>query len=444
MGRGLNRLSAVQVKAITGKGMHPDGGGLYLQVTAGGAKSWIFRFMLNHRAREMGLGPIDAIPLAEARKRAAECRRMRYDGIDPIEARRAERDQKRLEAARAMTFDACAAVYINAHKTSWKNAKHRDQWSNTLKTYASPVFGALPVQSIDPGLVMKALEPIWSEKPETASRVRGRIETVLDWATVSGYRQGENPARWRGHLDHLLPAPSKAKRAKRRATGKGEHYAAMAFDLVPAFVAELREREAISARALEFTILTAKRTGEVIGARDREFSLTDRVWTIPAGRMKGEREHRVPLSSAAVAVLEKMGVDPVAHPDRYAFPGAKPDHPLSDMAMLNLLQHRMGNPEVTVHGFRSSLRDWGAERTDFPNEVLEMALAHVIDDKTEAAYRRGDLLQKRRQLMEAWAKFCETPTVPAEVVPLRAASQRQPRHYERPRIGEAHARGQVD
>jgi integrase len=398
--------------------MHPDGAGLYLQVSAGGTKSWIFRFMLNHRAREMGLGPVDAIPLAEARKRAAECRRMRHDGIDPIEARKAERDQKKLEAAKAMTFDACAAAYIEAHKPSWKNAKHRDQWPNTLNTYASPVFGSLPVQAIDVGLVMKALEPIWQTKPETASRLRGRIEAVLDWAKVRGYRNGENPARWRGHLDHLLPAPSKAKSAKRRVTGKGEHHAAMPFDLVPEFVAELSGREAISARALQFTILTAKRTGEVIGARAREFSLTDRVWTIPAGRMKGEREHRVPLSPAAVAVLEKMGVDPAAHPDGYVFPGAKPDHPLSDMAMLNLLQHRMGHPEVTVHGFRSSLRDWGAERTTFPNEVLEMALAHVIDDKTEAAYRRGDLLQKRRQLMEAWARFCTTPKAEAKVVPI--------------------------
>jgi integrase len=398
--------------------MHPDGGGLYLQVSASGAKSWIFRFMLDHRAREMGLGPADTIPLAEARKRAAECRRMRHDGIDPIEARRAGRDQKRLEAAKALTFDACAAAYINAHKTTWKNAKHRVQWSNTLKTYASPVFGGLPVQAVDTGLVMKALEPIWSEKPETASRLRGRIEAVLDWAKVSGYRQGENPARWRGHLDHLLPAPSKAKRAKRRATGKGEHHAAMAFDLVPAFLAELREREGVSARALEFTILTAKRTKEVIGACDGEFSLTDRVWTIPAGRMKGERQHRVPLSPAAVAVLVKMGVDPVAHPDRYAFPGAILDKPLSHTVMLNQLQHRMGHRDVTVHGFRSNLRDWGAERTNFPNEVLEMALAHVIDDKVEAAYRRGDLFQKRRQLMEAWARFCATPKVEAQVVPI--------------------------
>jgi hypothetical protein len=238
--------------------MHPDGGGLYLQVSAGGAKSWIFRFMLNHRAREMGLGPVDAIPLAEARKRAAECRRMRHDWIDPIETRKAVRDQKRLEAAKAMTFDARAAAYIDAHKTSWKNAKHRDQWPATLNTYASPVFGSLPVHAVDVGLIMKVLEPIWQTKPETASRLRGRIEAVLDWARVRGYRNGENPARWRGYLDHLLLASSKAKSAKRRVTGKGEHYAAMPFDLVPEFVAELRGREAISARALEFAILTGR------------------------------------------------------------------------------------------------------------------------------------------------------------------------------------------
>jgi integrase len=419
MARTIGKLTALAVNQAKRRGYYGDGGGLFLQVSPGGAKSWVFRFKERGRLREMGLGPIHTVSLAEARQKALECRKVRLDGRDPIEARRAECVQVRLDAAKAMTFAACAERYIAAHKVAWKNDKHAAQWPATLGTYVYPVFGSLPVQAVDVGLVMKALEPIWQGKPETASRLRGRIEAVLDWAKVRGYRNGENPARWRGHLDHLLPAPSKAKSAKRRVTGKGEHYAAMPFDLVPEFVAKLRAREAVAARALEFTILTAKRTTEVIGARGREFSLTDRVWTIPAGRMKGEREHRVPLSPAAVAVLEKMGVDPVAHPDRYAFPGAKPDHPLSDMAMLNLLQHRMGHPEVTVHGFRSSLRDWGAERTNFPNEVLEMALAHVIDDKTEAAYRRGDLFQKRRQLAEAWAKFCAAAAVAGKVVPIR-------------------------
>jgi integrase len=406
MGRGINRLSAVHAKAITTKGMHPDGGGLYLQVSAGGAKSWIFRFMLNHRAREMGLGPVDVVPLAEARKRAAECRRMRHDGIDPIEARKAERDQKRFEAAKTMTFEACAAAYIDAHKASWKNAKHRDQWPNTLKTYAGPVFGSLPVQSVDVGLVMKVLEPIWQTKPETASRLRGRIEAVLDWAKVREYRNGENPARWRGHLDKLLPARSKVR--------KVEHHRALPYNEVADFIAELRRQESLAARALELAILTALRTGEVLGARWPEFNLADRLWTIPGDRMKGGKEHRVPLSTAAIAILEALAE---LRDGEFVFPGAARGRPLSDMAMLMLLR-RMGRGDLTVHGFRSSFRDWAAERTNFPREVAEMALAHTVGDKVEAAYRRGDLFQKRRQLMEAWSKFCETPRVQAEVVPI--------------------------
>ena len=246
MARASNKLSAVEVKSIGQKGMYHDGGGLYLQVSAGGAKSWIFRFMLDGRSREMGLGPVHAIPLADARKRAAGCRRMRFDGIDPIEARRAERDEKKLDAAKSMTFDACATAYIDAHKAGWKNAKHRDQWPSTLNTYAGPVFGSLPVQAVDVGLVMKALEPIWQTKPETASRLRGRIESVLDWAAVRGYRKGDNPARWRGHLDKLLPARSKVQRV--------EHHPALPYDELAGFVAMLRSQEGIAARALEFLI----------------------------------------------------------------------------------------------------------------------------------------------------------------------------------------------
>src|SRR5712691_12896799 len=254
MGRALNRLSAVAVNTgISRRGMYHDGGGLYLQVSTGGAKSWIFRFMLDGRAREMGLAPLHTIPLAEARKRAAECRRMRLDGIDPIAARSTHRDEKKLEVAKAMTFDACAAAYIDAHKAGWRNANHIDQWTNTLATYAAPVFGSLPVQAVDVGLVMKALEPIWKTKSETASRLRGRIEAVLDWATVRGYRRGENPARWRGHLDKLLPA--------------------------------LGSQEGVAARALEFLILTATRTGEIIGARWDEVDLEDKIWIVPAARM---------------------------------------------------------------------------------------------------------------------------------------------------------------
>jgi integrase len=406
MARRLNRLTAVQVRSIDDKGMYHDGGGLYLQVSAGGARSWIFRFTLDGRAREMGLGPVHAIPLAEARKRAAECRRMRVDGIDPIEARSEHRGWKRREAAKAMTFDACTAAYLAAHNASWRNAKHRDQWRNTLTSYAGPVFGSLPVQSIDVGLVMKALEPIWHTKTETASRLRGRIEAVLDWATVREYRKGENPARWRGHLDKLLPARSKVQRV--------EHHPALPYDEVADFVAMLRSQEGIASRALEFLILTATRTGEVIGARWDEVDLGEKIWVVPAARMKAGREHRVPLSAAAVAILEEM--KRICESD-FVFPGGKRGKPLSNMAMLAVLK-RMERADLTTHGFRSSFRDWAAERTNFPRDVAEMALAHTIGDKVEAAYRRGDLFQKRRQLMDGWARFCETTRPQAEVVPI--------------------------
>jgi integrase len=404
MARASNKLSAVEVKGIGQRGMYHDGGGLYLQVSAGGAKSWIFRFMLDGRSREMGLGPVHAIPLADARKRAAECRRIRFDGIDPIEARRAQRGQKKLDAAKSMTFDACAAAYIDAHKAGWRNAKHIDQWTNTLATYAGPVFGSLPVQAVDVGLVMKALEPIWQTKPETASRLRGRIESVLDWAAVRGYRKGDNPARWRGHLDKLFPARGKVR--------KVEHHPALPYDGLADFVAVLRSQEGIAARALEFLILTATRTGEVIGARWDEVDLEEKIWVVPPARMKAGREHRVPLSAAAAAVLEQM--KEVRESD-CVFPGGKRGKPLSNMAMLAVLK-RIGRSDLTAHGFRSSFRDWAAERTNFPRDVAEMALAHTVIDKVEAAYRRGDLFQKRRQMMEVWAKFCATTSPPAEVV----------------------------
>jgi integrase len=394
---GLNRLSAVGVKSIDRKGMYHDGGGLYLQVSAGGAKSWIYRFMLDGRPREMGLGPLSVISLAEARKRAAEYRRMRHDGIDPIESRRTLRDQKKLEAAKSMTFDACAAAYIESYQASWRNGKHRDQWRNTLNSYVGPVFGSLPVQAVDVALVMKALEPIWKTKPETASRLRGRIEAVLDWAKIRGYRKGENPARWRGHLDKLLPARAKIQ--------KVEHHPALPYDEIGDFTAALRAQEGIAARALEFLILTAARTGEIIGARWDEVHLEDKVWVVPETRMKADREHRVPLSGSTLTILKQMGE--IREGD-FVFPGGKKAKPLSNMAMLAVLK-RMGRDDLTAHGFRSTFRDWAAERTNFPREVVEMALAHTIENKVEAAYRRGDLFRKRRQLMEAWARFCGNP-----------------------------------
>jgi integrase len=394
MRREMGRLSALMVAKTTEKGMYHDGGGLYLQVAVSGGKSWVYRYMLNGRAREMGLGPLNIISLSEARARAADCQRLRLDGVDPIEARKAKRATARLDATKSVTFDACASAYIGAHKAGWHNPKHQDQWRNTLKTYASPVFGELPVQAIDVGLVMKVLEPIWHDKAETASRLRGRMEAVLDWATVRGYRSGENPARWRGHLDKLLPARGKVR--------KVEHYAALPYREVPAFMRGLHDQEGIAARALEFLILIAARTGEVIGARWDEFDLDERLWLIPAARMKAGREHRVPLSGPAAAVirnLEKLRVG------EFVFPGRKFTKPLSNMAMLKVLE-RMDRAELTVHGFRSTFRDWVVEQTNTPGEVAEMALAHTVADKVEAAYRRGDLFEKRRELMKDWTQFC--------------------------------------
>jgi integrase len=410
MARTIGKLTALAVNQAKRRGYYGDGGGLFLQVSPSGAKSWVFRFKEAGKLREMGLGPTHTVSLAEARQKALECRKARLDGRDPIEARRAERMQVKLDAARAMTFAACAERYIASHKAGWRNPKHAAQWPATLGTYVYPVFGSLPVQAVDVGLVMKAIEPIWTEKPETASRVRGRIEAVLDWATARGYRQGENPARWRGHLENLLPKRSKVRRV--------EHHAALPYAEIAAFTAELRQQEGVAARALEFAILTAARTGEVIGAKWAEIDLGERLWTIPAERMKAGKEHRVPLSDAAVAILEEMRK--VRQADQI-FPGGKAGRPISNMAMLMLLR-RMGRGDLTAHGFRSSFRDWAAERTGFPAEVAEMALAHTVSGKVEAAYRRGDLFQKRRQLSEAWAKFCAAAPAAGKVVPIRESA----------------------
>jgi integrase len=406
MARTIGKLTAVAVTQAKRRGYYGDGGGLFLQVSINGAKSWVFRFKEGGRLREMGLGPTHTVSLAEARQKALECRKARLDGHDPIEARKAERMKARLDAAKAMTFEACAERYIAAHKAGWKNDKHAAQWPATLSTYVYPVFGSLPVQAVDVGLVMKAIEPIWTAKPETASRVRGRVESIIDWATARGYRQGENPARWRGHIENLLPKKTKVRRV--------EHHAALPYPEIAAFMVGLRQQEGVAARALEFAILTAARTGEVIGARWDEINIGERLWTVPAERMKGGREHRVPLSDAALAIVEAMAA---IRAGDFVFPGGKANRPLSNMALLMLLR-RIGRGELTAHGFRSTFRDWAAERTTSPAEVAEMALAHTVSDKVEAAYRRGDLFQKRRQLADAWAKFCAAATPAGRVVPL--------------------------
>ena len=407
MARQINRLTPRAVASKRRAGYYADGGGLNLQVGPTGNKSWLYRFMLNGRAREMGLGSLNDRTLAEARDEAAKARRLLRDGVDPIEARDAEDKRRALDSARSMTFAECANAYIAAHKADWKNAKHASQWANTLETYCGPVFGALPVQAVDTALVCKVLEPMWNEKPETASRLRARIERVLDWATVRGYRDGDNPARWRGHMDKLLPALKKKSRVK--------HHAALPFDQVGAFVADVRQQEGFAARALEFTILTATRTSEVTGAQWDEYDLKAGVWTIPAERMKAGNEHRVPLSPPALALLKTMSEIRL---NEWVFHGKHTGAHLSNMAMLELLK-RMERTDITVHGFRSTFKDWASERTNYPREVTEMALAHTIADQVEAAYRRGDLFEKRRTLMAEWAKHCERIEQPGKVLSLR-------------------------
>ena len=402
----------MQVARLSKRGMYNDGGGLYLQIAEGGSKSWLYRYKAGGKDRWHGLGPLHTISLAQARERAADARRVRLDGHDPIEAKRAARTAARLDAAKAISFDAAATAYINSHSNGWKNEKHVAQWRATLTTYVSPKFGSLPVSVIDTGQILRALEPIWATKPETASRLRGRIEFVLDWAKVRGYRTGENPARWKGHLDQLLAPRSKVR--------KVQHHPALPYAEVGAFMINLRERDAVAARALEFLILTVARTSETLEARWEEIDLANRIWTMPAERMKSDREHRVPLSDAAIRVLDLMKARSQSH---YVFPGQKRGRPLSNMAMLILLR-RMGRGDLTAHGFRSSFRDWCAEQTNFPSEVAEMALAHAVGDRVEAAYRRGDLFDKRRTLMDAWASYISKPTADdaRQVIPIRRGS----------------------
>ncbi|CAI8880367.1 tyrosine-type recombinase/integrase [Burkholderia ambifaria] len=395
MPRAINKLTPLAVTKTIKPGLYADGGGLYLQITTAGVKSWLFRYMRNGKARGMGLGPVHTIGLADARARALDCRRQLLDGIDPIDSRNAERAAQGIAQTNAVTFQHCAEKYIEAHRASWKNAKHADQWTNTLTTYAYPIFESLAVSAIDTALVMKVLEPIWTTKTETASRVRGRIESILGWATVHGYRVGENPARLKGHLDKLLP--------KRSRVQKVEHHPALPYADLPDFMNELRAAEGTAARALEFLILTATRTNETIGATWQEFDLDEGVWIVPAERMKMRKEHRIPLSARAIALVKAQ--QKLKRGD-YVFPGARDKKPLSNMAMLQLLE-RMKRTDITVHGFRSTFRDWAGETTHYPREVCEAALAHGIKDKAEAAYARGDLFAKRAALMQDWGEYCD-------------------------------------
>jgi len=383
---GRKTLTARTVQTI-GDGWHHDQHGLYLQVTANGTgRSWVYRYVLGGRQRYIGLGPAHTISLAKARELARECRELRLRNIDPLIERQRQKQALIAEQAKAVTFQNVAEAYLDLHLESFKNAKHRAQWRSTLATYAYPKLGNMTVADIGPADVLRCIEPIWNTKRETASRVRQRIERILDYATTRQYRTGDNPA---AHVTESLP---KSK------NGKG-HHAALPYSEMPAFMAELRERDSLSARALEFTILTAARTGETIGATWDEINFKAKTWTIPASRMKAGREHKVPLCNRTIKILQSLN------------PRTKSLFPLSNMGMAELLKGM--RPGVTVHGMRSAFRDWGAETTAFPNHVLEQALAHTISDRVEAAYRRGDLFMKRIKLMTAWAEYCEKtpPTI---------------------------------
>jgi integrase len=405
MARTLNRLSTVKVTRTKTPGMYADGGSLYLRVAKGGSKQWVFRYVINGRLRDMGLGPVHTLTLAEAREKAREARLLRLEGIDPIANKRARMAALRAADAKAMTFEDCARGFIKDNEAKWTNLKHRQEWEWSLRRYVFPTLGPLPVAAIDTPLVLKVLKPIWAKIPESASRIRGRIENVLGWATVHHYRGGDNPARWNGLLEHALPAVS-----------KGEHFAALPYTEIGAFMARLRQETSIAAKSLEFIVLTAVRLGEALGATWDEIDLHNRVWIVPASRMKAGREHRVPLSAAAIAVLKEMAT--IRRSD-YVFPGVRQGRPTGKIPAWRLAKKVAGNDKVTVHGFRSSFRDWASERTSFPREVAEMALAHAIPNAVEAAYRRGDLFEKRRRLMDSWADYCAKPAATGKVLPIR-------------------------
>jgi len=402
MPRTAKKLGALEVSRLTKPGTHAVGEvpGLILQVLPSGARTWVLRRLVGKHRRELGLGGYPAVTLAAARERARALRAEIAAGVDPIEQRRAARSALLATQAAAVTFKDCAERYIKAHEAGWRNAKHAQQWTNTLTQHAYPVMGALLVRDVELSHVMRVLEPIWGTTNETAVRLRGRVELVLDWATVRGFREGTNPARWRGHLDKLLPKPSKVNNR--------EHFAALPLADMGAFMLKLRAAEGMGARALEFAILTAARSGEVRGARMVEIDREAKVWIVPGARMKAGKDHRVPLTDAALQVLDAVATMPrVGDPDLIF--QAPRGGLLSDMTLTAVLR-RLEVPAVP-HGFRSTFRDWVAECTAYPNEAAELALAHTVGDKVEAAYRRGDMFDKRRRMMADWAAY--VATVPA-------------------------------
>jgi len=380
-------------------GLYGDGAGLYLQVSRLKTKSWVFRFMIRGKSRKMGLGDFDRVTLAQARGKATEAHLLTVDGVDPIDARNERRASAADERAKALTFKECAEKYISMREPSWKNPKSGDQWRASLKTYAYPVMGSEPVAAIDKVMVLKVLQPIWQTKTVTATRVRARIEAVLDWARAVDLRRGDNPAEWSGYLEHLLPSPS--------AVSPVSSHAALLYAELPAFMEDLRDKDGVSALALEWTILTVARTADTTGARWREIDLKERTWTVPGERLKGKRgkprrDHVVPLCDRAIEILEIVPTE-----GDFIFPGQRAGAGLSGAAMDQMLKG-MGyaGDRATVHGFRSTFKDWAADQTHYPNELTEMAMAHAISNKVEAAYRRSDMREKRRRLMQDWSDYC--------------------------------------
>ncbi len=391
---GVEKLTALKVKKIAKTGKYSDGKGLYLQVTRQLVKSWIFRYERGGSEHYMGLGPVHSVGLLEAREEARKARLLLQRGIDPLGHKTEALAKNKAHKVSNKVFRDCMVEYIDSHKSSWRSEKHKKQWEATLLKYACPQFGAMNVRLIDTPLVLKALEPIWNKKTETATRLRERIERILSWAATKGYREGENPARWRGHLEELLPKPAKVKKVK--------HHPSLPYMQLGKFWCGLQLEKGIPARALAFTILTACRTGEVIYAKWEEFDFAAKVWAIPPERMKAGREHRVPLVDETLAILNGMkGLDPV-----WVFPGKKVGKPVSNMAMLDVLE-RMRRTDITVHGFRSTFRVWLAEQTDHPRELGELALAHTVGNAVEAAYQRSDLFERRRAVMKDWADWCK-------------------------------------
>jgi integrase len=408
MARHIKKLSALEIGRLAeAPGRHAVGEGLYLMVSpkhSKGACSWAYRYTTAGKAHVLGLGSFPDTTVTSARAKVADLQRQRMLGGDPLAIKRAGQAEQRASDVKVMTFRGAGEAYIESNKFGWKNPKHAAQWTATLKTYVYPLIGDLSVKDVGTANVVDVLEQpsgattLWADKPETAGRIRGRIESILDWARVRGYREGENPARWRGHLDQALPAKSKVRKVK--------HHPAESIDGMVSFMRLLRLQPGLAAQALDFTILTTARTSEALGARWQEIDLDSHIWTVPAERMKADREHRVPLSDQAVSILTRAVSRPAGvNPDEYVFASASGAR-LSAMALLMLLR-RMERADITVHGFRSTFRDWVSERTNFPTEAAELALAHTVDDKVEAAYRRGDQIEKRRLMMATWAAFCD-------------------------------------